>query len=82
MTINFELPIYETIWTDTVDRILAYNKNTREYIVQDVVSGEIRTHMTRLSLNNMSLDSKKYSGIGQNKIKDYFDSLDLSRIYC
>jgi hypothetical protein len=82
MTINFELPIYETLWTDTVDRILGYNPDERQYIVQDVITGEIRTHRTKLSLRDMSLDPTKYSKLGQQEIKEYFDRLDLNRIYC
>lgn len=82
MTINFELPIYETIWTDTVDRILSYDMDTMQYTVQDVVTGAIRTHRTKLTLKDMSLDSKKHSRTGQEQIKEYLDGLDLEKIYC
>jgi len=80
MIIKFAISIYETIWTDTVDKILSYNTDRREFTVQKVETGEIRTHMTSLKLNDMSLESEKYSKVGQDKIKKYLYALGLRRV--
>lgn len=80
MIIKFSVPLYETIWTDTVDKILSYDTDRLEFTVQKVETGEIRTHMTSLELDNMSLESNKYSRIGQDKIKKYLYDLGLRRV--
>lgn len=79
MKINFSLPIYVTIWTGGVDKLLAYDYKRREWTVKDMATGKIRKHMTSLEINNTSLSPKKYSKVGQKKIERYLRALAIIR---
>lgn len=81
MIINFGKPIYETIWTGDVDRILAYDTKNYAYLVEDVTTGKQRTHMTTLSLKNLSTSNIKHSRENRKEIKEYLDSFKIKGIY-
>lgn len=79
MKVNFSATIYVTIWTGGVDQLLAYDYKKHEWTVKDIATGETRTDLTPLEINNTSLSPKGYSKIGQKKIEKYLRALGIIR---
>ena len=69
--IKFNKPVYKTIWTGEVDKILSYDTDNLEFTVQNVITGEIRTHMTNMDALYMSTQDKPYSEYGRKQAVEY-----------
>jgi hypothetical protein len=60
MTITFDKPVYEKIWTGSVDQILSYDTERHEFTVKDVKTDRVRTHMTNLDVLYLSFDKDSF----------------------
>lgn len=78
MKINFSIPIYESIWSDEVDQLLAYDYNKREWTVKSLTTGKTRTHISAINIKATSLQPELYSTVGQDKIEQYLKSLGIT----